>query len=93
MLIPTELYSIHPSKEYIPFIRAATGDPQGLIEVCRKFDDWVSKNRLQLKEIHAESKEKNVEFMSWAREHFYLWLYNQEKKLLIEEINYLTATK
>lgn len=91
MLVPEELDMIHSPGEYAAFIRTATGDPEGLLKVCRGFDDWMPKNREQLDELHEKSK-TSAEFMPWARECYYLWLYNQEKKMLNDEIDKLTDT-
>ena len=92
MLISHELYAIHSTDEYIAYIKANTSDNQSLMDLTRYFDKWHLKNRRQLHSLYEEAadKEKHTTFIAWAREHFYLWAFNQERKKIDSEIEEMT---
>ena len=92
MLVPAELYVIHDTDEYTAFIRSTVSDPKNILELNTYFNEWHNKNRRQLHSLFDEApdKENHKNFIDWARKHFYLWAYNQEKKLVDDEINEMT---
>ena len=92
MLDPTELYVIHEAEEYASFIKATVSDPQSIKELNSFFNEWHSKHRRQLHVLFDEEpdKETHKHFIDWARRHFFLWAYNQEKKLVDSEIDEMT---
>ena len=93
MLNPSELYTLHPEREYLDFMMAYAGDSRAIHGLSREFDRWHGENRRQLKEMYEEDRDscEYANFITWAREHFYLWKYNQEKKLIKAEIERLTS--
>jgi len=94
MLVPHELYQMHDQEEFISFVRLASSDRQSLADLTRYFDKWHLKNRRQLHTLYDESpdKEKHATFIGWAREHFYMWAFNQEKKSIDSEIAEMVRT-
>jgi len=91
MLIPDELGIIHPKKEYAEFIRSVSSSDNDILEVSRTFDDWLTTNKFQLTDIYQALPEKEPGFLTWARECYFFWLYNQEKKAMRDEIDDITS--
>ena len=87
MLLKEDLQSTAKNELFKLFLEELR---KNIPQVMKKFNDWYSLNRNQLKVLHAEEKIKQ-EFMEWARHKFYYWSFHQERKTLETEIKHLTG--
>ena len=94
MLIKDELEVIHPKDEYAIYIKDISKDDKSLLKLSHDFDDWLTSHKYQLTDYYQEARADGKQlpsFLTWARERYYFWRYNQEKKKLKGEIDDLTS--